>query len=397
MKKSFLLSKNETQNPYYIFGGQYFGPFLYGFTKWLIGSISDSNCQKVFFFSRDGYMMEKCFRIINNNSTIGEYVYFSRKSIRQTFLWKCDTFEKSLAYLSKERFYSVGKILEYYGFDEKERLLVAEEESVALELDIKHDHLFENPTIRYLYEKYKDYIHEKSKKQDELLTIYLRQIGMTGKCAIVDIGWHGSMQYYLDLFLKAHSIDCTLEGFYIGIEPNELLTSKVHGFIYEGKDDKRRKDLLCFFGGYEKLFQGFDGSTYGYQLVDGIVYPVFGPYEYGSDGDKGIRNAIKDLQDGALDFSKKAVDEKNNKSYSELINPLIRFGKKPKLKDTNLFSFFYNNEGTKVYYTAQKGLFRYSLNEFIHALSNSPWKTGFLKSVFKIPFPYYIIYEFMKK
>ena len=80
-----------------------------------------------------------------------------------------------------------------------------------------------------------------------------------------------------------------------------------------------------------------------------------------------------------------------------LCNPLLRFGRKPSLADTKLFSFFYNTDGSKAYYTSQKPLYRYRPKELIRALSDSPWKTGFMKSAFKVPLPYYTVYRLMKK
>ena len=65
-------------------------------------------------------------------------------------------------------------------------------------------------------------------------------------------------------------------------------------------------------------------------------------------------------------------------------------------KDIKLFSFFYNTDGVKEYYTSQKGLLKYKPKELLMALSNSVWKTGFMKSVFKIPLPYFYIYSWMK-
>lgn len=45
---------------------------------------------------------------------------------------------------------------------------------------------------------------------------------------------------------------------------------------------------------------------------------------------------------------------------------------------------------------SQKKLVQYKPRELMHALSNSVWKTGFLKSVFKIPFPYFIFTGYLE-
>ena len=77
--------------------------------------------------------------------------------------------------------------------------------------------------------------------------------------------------------------------------------------------------------------------------------------------------------------------------------PPAAIGKNPTIKMVKLFSFFYNTDGEKEYYVSQKKLVQYKPRELMHALSNSVWKTGFLKSVFKIPFPYFYIYRIFRK
>ena len=60
----------KSYSDYYKFGFERFGPFLYGYTNWLYKKIVKSGCKKVFFFSRDGYMMKKAFDIYNSDNTI---------------------------------------------------------------------------------------------------------------------------------------------------------------------------------------------------------------------------------------------------------------------------------------------------------------------------------------
>ena len=395
MKKNFI-PPEEGRSEYYSFGFTRFGPFLYGFVRWLNKELLKKGYDRIFFFSRDGYMMKKAFEIINDGSVAAEYVYFSRKSLRQTMLWKCSSYEDSLKYLTWERFFTFGQILEYYGFDEAERAEISRKTRISSELTAGYDELGKNDTFKKVYSEYKDVICQRSEQQEKLLKDYLIQTGMTGKCAIADIGWHGNMQYYLGKFCVEQGTELVPEGFYVGISPNDKLDSPVNGYIYDEHDMSAEKKVLCFLGGYEKLFQGYDGSTYGYRRDgSGRVCPVFAPYEY--EGDEKVKGIIKEWQEGALDFVRMACDKGLDTPDSELTAPLIRFGTSPSLKDTRLFSFLYNIDGTKVYYTAQKGMFRRGIKEVLHAFGRSPWKTGFMRSVMKIPFPYYLIYKVMKK
>ena len=381
---------------YYKFGYSRFGPFLYGFVRWLKNELVKKGYDKVFFFSRDGYMMKKAFELINDTGIQAEYAYFSRKSLRAPLLHSCTDFEDSLKYLSWERYISFGKLLEYYGFDKAESSDIAARGGFELGDCIAFDSIMSNAAARRIYEENRDTIISRSLEQDRLLTEYTRQLGMRGRFAIVDIGWHGNMQYYLEQFALTHGLGVQFEGFYIGIDPVKKLGTTVNGYLFDSSDMRNRKRLLCFFGGYEKLLQSFEGSASGYAgAEDGRIVPVLMPYEY--EGDQWIQKAVKSWQYGALRFVKKACETRLADSDRQLTEPLIRFGMKPTVRDTELFSFFYITDGTKVYFTAQKPLFRYTPKEFLHALSDSSWKTGFMRSAFRLPLPYYQIYRLLRK
>lgn len=382
---------------YRAFGYSRFGPFLYGFVRWLKSELVRKGYKKVFFFSRDGYMMKKAFDIINDTDIVSKYVFFSRKSLRTPLLHRCADFEDSLKYLSRERFISVGKLLEYYGFDEQQRQRLAKDGGFSLDIDIPYDKLKDSALAKRIYTQYTEQINDFSRTQDDLLGRYLEQIGMNGRFAIVDIGWMGNMQYYLELYLQSRAVPADIEGYYIGIERSAPVKSALNGYLYSPVDMSRKKQVICFFGGYEKLLQSLEGSVSGYRQGINGVEPVLCPYEYAGSDAAQIVSAVRQWQQGALCFVQKAFRDGLKDSDEKLTMPLIRFGMYPSIEDTRLFSFFYNTDGTKVYYTAQKPLYRYKPKEFIHALANSPWKTGFMKSAFKLPLPYHLVYKLLKK
>ena len=383
------------ENKYYEFGYNKFGPFLFGFARWLKRELINSGYEKVYFFSRDGYMMQKAFDLLNDTGIKSDYVYTSRKSLRQPLLYHCNGFEESLAYLSRERYISYGKLLEYYGFDELEQKDIAKTEGVRPDDAKPYDEIEGDVHARHLYETYETIIRERSQEQDRLLLQYTEQKGMRDRFAIVDVGWHGNMQRYLELFMQRHNLGNEFEGYYLGILPNMPLATGVHGYVYDPERPKMQKKMLCFFGVCEKLLQGFEGSTSGYMREGKDVLPKLMSYEY--EDNRQVMEAIELWQEGALAYVRGAVEQDIDLSDENLCNPLLRFGRKPSLSDTRLFSFFYNMDGSKAYYTSQKPLYKYRPKELIRSLSDSPWKTGFMKSVFKLPLPYYTVYRMMKK
>lgn len=399
-----IVKRESGRNParerseYYNFGFGYFGPFLYGFTAWLCRRLEEEDLSNVFFFSRDGYMMQNAFALLSPESPETKYVYFSRKSLRQSLLWRCDGFAESLRYLTYENFISVGRLLDYYGFNEEERERIAREKGWDLAQDLPWATLSEDPTAKTVYEALKDEITEQSRAQYDLLDSYLDAIGMEGRVAIVDIGWIGSMQYALEEFARQTGRDLSVSGFYVGMNPENPITGAAEGYLYNKDDLSLRKSLLCFFGGLEKLFQSREGSTDGYRWENGTAVPALAAYEY--EGDETVQRAIADWQKGALDFIallKSDTVAGRVRDLRDWAMPLVEFGKNPPLWGVKLFSFFYNVDGTKQYFVAQKPLWRYRPKELVHDLSNSVWKTGFMKSVLRVPFPYFKVYDLLRK
>ncbi|MGO4997464.1 hypothetical protein [Oribacterium sp. Sow4_G1_1] len=404
MKKSLTIvidnlikeENQEIRSKYYDFGYKKFGPFLYAYTNWLINEIQNGKYSKVIFFSRDGYMMKRAFDIMNTGGIPSVYAYFSRKSLRYGLLCKCAGYMDSLKYLSQQRYTSVGTILDYFGFDADERNKISEKYNISLNLDIVTDEIGQNEILKIIYKDHKDIIISRSLQQRELVKRYLTQIGLDENAAIVDIGWHGSMQYYLEEFFQEESEPYTLNGFYVGIHPTVPVIGNLHGFTYDNTDQTYRKSVLCFLGVLEKLFQSKEGSTIGYsKSEEGCVVPQLADYEYKSN--QRAQDAISAWQSGALDFIQR-IDGSNMKySKEEWIRPLLQFGMSPSLKDVDLFDFFYINDGKREFFTAQKPLFKYKVKELLHDLSNSPWKTGFMKSALKIKLPYYWVYKVLRK
>ena len=85
--------------------------------------------------------------------------------------------------------------MEYYGFSDSEREELAGEYGLCLHKEYKFADLGTSEELEKIYMMLKDQIYLMSSKQRDYLLKYLKQIDMKGDCAIVDIGWHGSMQY----------------------------------------------------------------------------------------------------------------------------------------------------------------------------------------------------------
>lgn len=242
---------------YYKFGHDIFGPFLYGFTRWLRTSLQKGKVEKIFFFSRDGYMMQKAYEAMEKENPLHiahEYVFFSRNSLRRALLWTCKSYTESLAYMSKQRFVAFSEIASYYGLSKEESSAFLKKIGMRWDDVLLFDKLNENGKVKEVYDNFHSRIYDISRSQYNDIIDYLHQIRMNGHCAIVDIGWHGTMQYYLEQLLQQSKMAVDIVGLYIGINPIVPLIGRAYGYLFNEDNQKLRKPLLCFFGGGTKSY-----------------------------------------------------------------------------------------------------------------------------------------------
>lgn len=380
----------------YEFGYNQYGNFLYAFSKWLRDQIVKNGINKIFFLSRDGYMMKRAFDLVCNYSLDTHYLYVSRNSLRVPLLCFVNSYEESLKYFNWHRFITLRLWLEYYGFSEEESVGIANEFDFPLDKSIKFSEVKSNEIFCQIYKKYELQIIKKSRYQFECIKRYLSNNSFVGEIAIVDIGWHGSIQFYLEEILSKFSRAVKIRGYYIGIDPDSRIVGSVNGFLFYEKSSIFRKRVLCSFGMLERLFQKQEGSTKSYKLHDGLVLPVLYEYEY--ENDDVIKEKIACIQEGCIEKIK-MLNKLNDFSIQEknYIEPLIVIGEKPTNDILNIFCDMYNVDGGRIYYLPQKRLYKYKFKELLRDICDSPWKTGFLKALFKIPFPYHLIYKLLKR
>lgn len=383
------MANGDTTEVAYKFGVEVLGPFLAAFTEWLRGEVRAAKPAKLFFFSRDGFLMRQAYEIADAAAPLGvphEYVHFSRRALRSPLLHSCKTMGETFSLLSWQRYVSYSEVFSFWGLTDAEA-----QECVARMGDkvVPFEALPDCADLEEAFVRHADVIRSRSVEQFRLVGDYIRKIGMSGRVAIVDVGWHGTMQLQLEALLRALGVEADILGLYVGIGPRRALRGEARGFIYTGKDDKRRFRILCFLGGCEKLFQGFEGSTMGYEDSTDGVRPALDAFEYSDDDD--ILTTIGHYQSAALDFVRSG--------RSGAAEPLLRFGGNPPAWGRKLFRRFFNfDNGVRLYLLPQKSLFRHSPREFVLRLSQSSWKTGFLRDAFRFPFlPYLAIYRLLKK
>lgn len=395
------------ESKYYRFGYEKFGMFLWGYSKWLHKSVKDSDIKDVYFFSRDGLIMKKAFDALYNDVQT-HYLEVSRRSLRVPILWMNYELSHVINMISPSKLVSLTTIFDGVGLDINNYRSLIEKYGFTAEITFDRKELLGNKNLNRLYSELGTDIEAVSKKEYELLVKYIDQNHLSGKFAIVDIGWSGGMQRYLIETLNKLGIDASIKGYYIGVADYYKRNIEVvpnldlNGYLFDFLHDKNAKDKRsAFVGLFETLFLEQGGSVKNYRVENENVTANRLPYEYLGNGKPTFeyRN-VMDIQRGALDFIKRFGDMDLNVSADTLYEGLSETGLKPKKEDIDMFADFrFFDEGETLYLAKPKSVFYYifHVGNLKRDFLSSRWKIGFMKRLFKISLPYEEMYRAMLK
>lgn len=406
----------SVQDPYYKFGYKKFGQFLWGYVKWLHKNFQDANIEKVFFFSRDGYIMKQAYDLLygelQDNIKV-KYLEVSRRSLRVPILWLNSDFESYINMISPSRLVTIQSIFDGAGLDINNYLDLLQKYGFTVHSDFDRNTILQNVQLKNLYSEVLPDIVSKSKEEYKYLREYLEQQHVNGKFAMVDIGWGGSMERYLTQTLNTLGISNDIYGFYIGVADYykknvKDFSLKMKGYLFDFMNDATAIDeRSSFVGLFESLFLEQDGSVKNYKYGNnGKVVSNRYSYEYFVEGKPTFEYlSIKKIQAGALEFIK---DVKTDCILSDLLcfnsNELYSgikdTGMQPSKRDLDLFAdFHFYDEGRDDKLAAPANIVSYIINpkRLKHDFLVSRWKIGFMKRMFKVDLPYQKLYEYMHR
>ena len=384
-------------NPYFEYGFAAVGPLMYGLCVWLHNRAKIRGCEKLFFLSRDGYLMQKAYGSLYGELAIpNKYLYVSRKSLSRTQLWinpdPEDIFEQEKAY----RFWNVYEICELIDIDIDVGVVEWEHCGLSREERILRKDLLNDKRVINFLENLKTQMIDNSKSKFDEVVDYLKQEEFTGSVAIVDIGWVGSIQKYMQRIVNEAGLDVSLYGYYLGFKPETVIgESEAESYIPRDK----YPNMFCS-NLMEYPFTKTVGSTSTYlRENDGSIVPVLMEYEFKDMPDF---KYTEEMQDGIIYFvelMKAGYDLKGLHWEAGYYN-VKNVTKYPRRFDVDLLGdLAHYNHGTCLKAALPDKMIHYlkDPDKLKVDLSDCGWKIGFLKRLFKIPLPYNSMLELIRR
>lgn len=294
------------------FGYGFIGPVVLNYVLWLLKEAENIGAKRILFFSREGYIFKKVFDIIlmycQNSKIKGDYIYVSRRALMS-------------AAIKEEN--DINRPLDIYYEGKLDNLL---RKRFGINIENVPDEDIKLPdnkgkVIKYI-NAYKKEILMQAKCDRENYLKYLERIlfGISpdDRVVVSDIGYSGTIQYYLSLISERG-----FDGRYMATDnkkkPAVLNQNTIMGYYIDG--DCEQEISESYIHRYHLMFESVFISPDG-QLVrmDKAGQPVFEEkenrlYDYN----------ITAIHEGILEYAKEyacvmgtsALDEIPEKNFAE--------------------------------------------------------------------------------
>ena len=290
-------------------GYRHAGPLLMGFGLWLVNSMRAQGLERAYFLSRDGYLIKAVVdRILDvfpmrGTSIDTRYLYASRRAYNLASIVELD--DENIDFLvsgtsrmSPRQFLARIDInvdahanrLTEAGFSNADEIVDGGEGYGRLRA------LFRGLEIEIL---------QRAQAEFSALQDYFSAQGLLDgqRVAVVDLGWHGSLQNSLHNLVgqMGATDDCT--GYYMGTFPASRRYRdrglELHGYLCEeGEPAALLAAIKASVEVFEWIFSAPHGSVCQFTSVQGEVSPVFADFDFES----GRWQSAQAMQAGALRF-----------------------------------------------------------------------------------------------
>jgi FMN phosphatase YigB (HAD superfamily) len=330
-------------------------PVLTAFAGWVLQEAARRGIRRLYFVARDGYVIKKFAEHIASTMDAPpelRYLYGSRQAWRSVSLdgtcvgdlaWAFEATESVSLHAVFERLGTTPSIAQEellswgYPTSEWSRALTATELKVLLMR-------FESSGV--LHQR----LSEAISPQRAAALAYLKDEGLFDEMtwAIVDLGWHGSLQSSLTRLIAARGGRCPL-GLYFGLRSRGSkgpANSECAAFAFDvdrGDAEISVPDLVYLM---ESFCTASHGTCKGYEAVDGRSRPVFRK-SHGNELEEWGLGAVHKAYATYLDVL--AVEFFRNCDWKDLKAPLFEllreFSRKPGIKEAKAWGRFpYEND-----------------------------------------------------
>lgn len=367
----------NVDNEYEKIGYETLGTLLIGFLNWLKKECQSKNIKNIYFLSRDGYIMKKAFDILFPDDKFETYYFLaSRRSLTVPLLSDIKDFSEVSKIINFRKIETFSSVLKRVGIEK-----LFEEDYEIKDMEIDRNRLTKDANLINRLNRYIGQIRANAEYERKSFIEYFNKNVKSKNIAIVDIGWHGTMQNCLIKILKNNGIDCKINGYYLGL--TEKQNDKKSYIFNKNMDDFDSNLVSAFRGVIETFFSANHGSAKRYTNNCEVELEKFKE----SPNNKEI---VNNIHSGALkcvkEYKKLQLDIYEGITGKYAFKPMYNLMVKPNLKTINILGNieFFDTENRKLIKNRKLTEYLKKPNILVEDFINSDWRIGYLKSNFKI-------------
>ena len=308
-------AKQENSAPYSMdwemFGYYVAGPLFLSFMQWVIEESKNDNIDKIYFLARDGYILQKIYEILKpvyKNLPDSVYTYSSRRAWKMARIRKLDN-DAKIFLRGDCNEVTIDHLIKRVGLNpddftnEIKNADIDRKELLKIGADADR--------IDSFFTSIEDVILKEAEQERNDTLAYFESIDLGSKqnAAIVDVGWHGSMQSNLAKILKDAGLNDGITGYYFGTRIKALDLRergyKTKSFLFhQGEPFHYEHTVFSCLEIFELLFTAPDPSLIKMKRNGNNIEPVFDDI----DSNEARHNLITKMQKGALEFTKDYAD-----------------------------------------------------------------------------------------
>lgn len=382
MEKFIDDSLQRSNDAVYQLGYEVFGPILYGYTRWLHNQCHSLQIQKLFFFSRDGYLLKKAFDSLETGINTS-YFYTSRKALIVPLMqFYSNASDLLTCYKSWDRQFSWHYLFDRFNIPRQIYSPVLQSNQISAEEELTYSGIMTSSKVKSVFDQLKEYWVGNSKEQYGLLQNYMDEQQFNGRVGIIDMGAGCSIEYALNALLQKAKRQ--VKPYYLYVHTEKENTQQRFRYLDSSSKNHQFHCLLRFcYMFLEIMLAAPQGTVSGYEQINDQIEPILEKNEYDIPfRESSEADYIARLQNGALDFVKdfsmglgKYVDVSQEIALANFFG----FGLTPSKKDLEIWGDF------KIQMDGYTSLIEPSLTTsyFLHPKSfaknmlRSVWPSGF--------------------
>lgn len=290
-------------------GYRHCGPLLAGFGTWLVDRLRRLDASPTYFLARDGFLTKRAVdRILASGSAASgdistAYLFASRRSYNFAAITQVD--DDSLAFLTAgTSALSVRQFLARIDIDADRHSAEVQRAGFSSPEELVRN-ARQMRSLRKLLKSLEARIVDRAQAEFATLKHYFIEQGLLDRnlIAVIDLGWHGSLQRALETLLRRMGSKARIVGLYLGTfapaRRHTALGLSMAGYLCEnGLPSRMDRTVKLSVEIIEWMFSAPHGSLRRFVETPNGVEPLLAEFEF----EPILWDRAQSVQHGALEF-----------------------------------------------------------------------------------------------